>query len=106
MNAYEYDEEEYPENPQLSVAAALQLLSSVGVHGANVARCAALLRHLERLLQDQCLADPLRSTCVQLYSTWKKVLQSIQPVDPGSVDTAWIESFDSMPRTSNGRRLH
>jgi hypothetical protein len=99
-------DEEYPENPLLSVAAALQLLSSVGTHGVNVARCRALLRHLDRLLWDPCLAEPLRATCIQLYHTWKTILHSIQPIDPGSADACRVESFEFMPQIPNGQRLH
>ncbi|MDR1887774.1 MAG: hypothetical protein LBQ81_00015 [Zoogloeaceae bacterium] len=105
MNGHEHDEE-YPQDPQLSVAATLHLLSMVGLHGANAARCSALLRHLERLFQDECLAEPLRQTCVQLYSSWRRVLRSIQRVDQNPVAAHWIESFDALPPTANGRVLH
>jgi hypothetical protein len=76
-------EVKYPENPQLSIAAALHLLSSASVQGTNVARCEALLRHLERLSVDQALAEPLRRTCAGLYRTWTEVMQSMQDGETG-----------------------
>ncbi|MDR1647058.1 MAG: hypothetical protein LBR88_03350 [Zoogloeaceae bacterium] len=69
---------EYPENPQLSIAAALHLLSSANTHGISAARCQALLQHLERLAVDASLAEPLRHTCYRLYCTWNEIMYTMQ----------------------------
>jgi hypothetical protein len=98
------DNEEFPENSQLSVAAALHLLSVMGTHGANATRCAALLRHLNRLSWDTRLAHPLRCSCSQLHAVWKQILCSICSGDPDGEGVA--ESFDSMPRPPESSLLH
>jgi hypothetical protein len=90
---------EYPEDPQLSIAAALHLLSSSSVHGVSVARCEALLRHLERLSVDSGLAEPLRRTCFCLYCIWSETMQSMR----GDVAVTPPVLPVSSPE---GRRLH
>ncbi|MDR3323016.1 MAG: hypothetical protein LBS89_02295 [Zoogloeaceae bacterium] len=90
---------EYPENPQLSVAAALELLTSVSLRGADAARCGALLRHLERLQWDAALAEPLRATCAQLFLIWQHVLQSIQTAESEGGETCRAKSCGPLSHT-------
>jgi hypothetical protein len=96
MNHYD---PEYPENPQLSIAAALHLLSSANTHGVSAVRCQALLQHLERLAMDASLAEPLRHTCSQLYCTWNEVMYTMLRLE--QTDSSGCPRFPQ-----NAMRLH
>ena len=58
------------ERAELSLAAALHLLSSSVARGITAAKTQALVQHLQRLASDDALDPTLRQACNELRAQW------------------------------------